>query len=141
MKFSYSGEAADIIANELMNTLPALPPETILIHVPTITSHVRQRGFDHTKRIARELSVLGGLEHQNVLGRLGQHRQVGASRQHRLNKVKDSFWVRRSYLVEGKQVLLIDDVFTTGATVDAAARVLKQAGATRIDAVVFARAK
>lgn len=141
MKFSYSGAAADLIATELMNTLPALRPGTLVVHVPTITNHVRTRGFDHARRIARELSRRSGLSHVPVLARLGQHRQVGSKRRERLGSMDGAFHPRAEYLVKDAHVLLVDDVLTTGATLEAAAKALKAAGAKTVDAVVFARAK
>lgn len=140
MKFSYSGEAADLIAEEMMNTLPSLPADTLVVHIPTITSHVRSRGFDHARRIAKALASGAGLEHATALARLGQHRQVGSDRSTRLMGVADSFRVNER-LLEGCPVLLVDDVLTTGATIEAAARMLKQAGAKSVNAVIFARAR
>ncbi len=141
MKFLYAGEAADIIGDELAAILPALPPETVIVPVPTITSHVRQRGYDHTRRMTRHIAAQTNLPCHTVLARRGQHRQVGSSRSTRLRKVNDSFRVRQAYLVAGRPVLLIDDVLTTGATAAAAAAALKAAGASRVDVAVFARAK
>lgn len=141
MKFSYSGEAADIIASELLNTLPSLPADTIIVHVPTITNHIRSRGFDHAKRIASGLSRETGLVHVPALARLGQHRQVGSKRRERLANIKDVFRPQHHYLIKNAKILLVDDVLTTGATLEAAANALKKAGAKTIDAVIFARAR
>lgn len=141
MKFSYSGEAADLIAEELVHTLPVLTPDTVVVHVPTITNHVRVRGFDHAARMAREVSRRTGLRHSPALGRIGQHRQVGSKRQQRLTSMDTAFRMKQNYMVRGAPVLLVDDVLTTGATLEAAARVLIAAGASRVDAAVFARAK
>ena len=52
-----------------------------------------------------------------------------------------AFRPRLSYLVRGRPVLLVDDVLTTGATLEAAAKALKAAGAKTIDAAIFSRAK
>ncbi len=141
MKFSYSGEAADLIARELMSTIPALPANTLIVHVPTITSHVRQRGFDHAARIAREFSKLSGYRHVPALTRLGQHRQVGSKRKERLESMDGAFRAKAGFLLQNRPVLLIDDVLTTGATLESAARTLKEAGAKSVDAAVFARAR
>lgn len=141
MKFSYSGEAADIIARELLNTIPSLPEDTLIVPVPTITSHVRQRGLDHTKRIARELSSLSSLRFYPALLRLGQHRQVGSKRSERISKVAGSFRHINTLPVADRPILLVDDVLTTGSTLNEAAETLKLAGAKHISAVVFARAK
>lgn len=141
MKFKYSGEAADLIAQELAGTIPALPPETVIVHVPTITSHVRERGFDHARRIAAGLAKRSELRLVPAMGRTGQLRQVGSSRQVRLKQQIESFRLRAPFLVSGCSVLLVDDVLTTGATIEAAALALRSAGAKSVDAVVFARAK
>lgn len=140
MKFKYSAEAADLIAKELVNTLPALSPEYVVVHVPAATTHVRQRGFDHAARIARGLSRRTALPHLALLSRQGQLRQVGASRRTRLEQMRDVFYIKRPQDLLGARVLLVDDVLTTGATIEAAASVLKEAGARSVDAVVFARA-
>lgn len=141
MKFSYSIGAAGLIAAELVNTLPALPEGTIIVHVPTITSHVRTRGFDHARRIAAELSKATGLPHVPALSRIGQHRQVGSKLHKRLSGMEGVFRTNQEYMIKGAPILLVDDVVTTGATLEAAARLLKSAGAKSVDAVVFARAK
>lgn len=141
MKFSYSVEAADLIAAELANTIPALHPDTLIIHVPTITNHVRTRGFDHALRIAKGLSRSSGLRQAPALARLGQHRQVGSRRQDRITKLEGAFRTKNGYFVKNERILLVDDVLTTGATIEAAAKTLKAAGAKTIDAVIFAQAK
>lgn len=141
MKFKYSREAANIIAQEMAVLLPALPPDTVFIHIPTITSHVRQRGMDHAKLIASELSRISGYGHLPALVRVGQHRQVGSLRHERMTGVQDSFRVSSLFSVKNVPVVLVDDVVTTGATIETAAKVLKAAGARSVSAIVFARAR
>jgi predicted amidophosphoribosyltransferase len=74
-----------------------------------------------------------------LLARRGQSRQVGARRMQRTTQLVDAFHPIRPSLIQGAHILLVDDIVTTGASLEAAARVLKQAGAKRIDAVVFAQ--
>lgn len=140
MKFKYSGEAADMIAAEMLNTLPALGPDVLIINVPSISRHIRQRGFDHTLRISRLLSQKTGWLRLPALVRHGHSTQVGASRKQRLTQTSGVFSVRIPGTIKGANILLVDDVLTTGATMEAAAKALKQAGAKTVDAVVFARA-
>ncbi len=141
MKFKYSIEAAELVAAELMHTIPALPPETIVTYVPTATSHARQRGFDHAQVIVRELARRSGYKYLPILHRTGQQRQVGSSRQRRLQQMEKVFRPRQAALIRGAKVLLVDDVLTTGATIEAAAKVLKAAGAKSVDVAIFAQAK
>jgi predicted amidophosphoribosyltransferase len=65
--------------------------------------------------------------------------QTARDRAERRRNVRDAFAVRRPARVAGRRVLLVDDVMTTGATADECARVLRAAGARRIDVLTLAR--
>ncbi len=140
LKFNFAKDAARQIAQEMYKMLPQLGVDTLIIHVPTASSHVRQRGFDQSALIARELSALTGLRHVHGLGRLGQQRQVGATSTIRQQQMKNAFRPLSRGTIKGKQVLLVDDVLTTGSTLEAAALTLRRAGATSVAAVTFAQA-
>jgi ComF family protein len=66
--------------------------------------------------------------------------QTGLGRQQRLKNIKGAFRVKTPEKVIAKKVLLVDDVYTTGATVNECARVLLKAGAERVDVLTVARA-
>ena len=59
----------------------------------------------------------------------------------RRKNLRGAFFIRRPEFVEGKNVLLVDDVFTTGTTVDECARVLKEAGAATVQVFTLARVR
>jgi ComF family protein len=122
---------------ELLQTNPRVG--AIIVPVPTATSRVRQRGYDQAKLLARELSKQTRLPYYNCLARLGQTHQHGLSRRERLAQLETAFRIKRPGLVRDAHIILVDDVVTTGATLEAAAAKLRVAGAARIDAVVFAR--
>ena len=97
------------------------------------------RGYDHAALLARELARHTELTTMPVLRRVGQTRQVGATRSQRLKQLEGAFYVRRPEEIQGKKILLVDDLVTTGATLEAAARCLRLAGARTVSAVVFAQ--
>jgi ComF family protein len=112
---------------------------TLIVPIPTAISRIRQRGYDQTVLLARALSRQGHLLRADVLVRVSRSRQVGANRQKRLAQLRNSFIVSGNELVRKADILLIDDVVTTGATLETAATVLKKAGAKSVSAVVFAQ--
>lgn len=122
----------------LHETLPDLPSSTIVVPVPTIPSHIRQRGYDHTLLVARSVAKQRNLLVSPALQRRTFTKQVGADRALRIRQAQKAFRCTRR-LQEGVPYLLIDDVVTTGATLEYAARTLKKAGATVVWAAALAR--
>lgn len=139
LKFNFTKSAAKTIARELALVLPPLPADTIIVHVPTSTSHIRKRGFDQSALIARELSVLLNFPRTSALARIGQQRQIGSIREIRRQQMKEAFRPV-SETIKGMHILLIDDVLTTGSTLESAALALRRAGANTVSAAVFAQA-
>jgi ComF family protein len=108
--------------------------------VPTATSHVRERGYDQARLLAREISRQGRYTYLDCLSRVGQTRQVGASRERRQRQLRGVFRASVPDRVQNRLILLVDDVATTGSTLEIAAYALKSAGVRNIEALVFARA-
>ena len=138
-KFERARQAADIVAEALGQTLPLLPDKVLVTHIPTANSRVRVRGYDQAELIAQGLCARRGWQYTPLLLRYGSARQLGAKRSQRFAQLENAFVVRNPRLAAGSHILLIDDVLTTGATVEAATRTLKEAGAKTIDAAVFAQ--
>lgn len=145
-KFGHLRAAAPIISDLMIQTLSDFGVlqdirrlNYLIAPVPTATSRLRRRGFGHSELLARTIARQLKLKDSLILGRLGQSRQLGAKRSERLKSPKDNYFVRSSQAVKDCNILLIDDVVTTGATIRAATKVLRRAGARRIDALVFAK--
>lgn len=138
LKFSRAKAAAGLIANLLDEALPYLPADTIVTYVPTATNRVRLRGYDQTRLIAKELARLRRLPCRRLLIRLGQTRQVRSSRAQRATHAADSY-VCTSDVSQVGAVLLVDDIVTTGATLEFAAKALKQRGIKHVYGAVFAQ--
>jgi len=137
-KFKRNRALARPLARLMAAQLPYLKDAPLIVPIPTATERVRQRGYDHTLKLAAEVSALTGWPLAEHLRRKGQSRQVGARRVGRIEQLKGAFRPIRVDLLSGQPVLLIDDVVTTGATMSEAARVLKLAGAKSVSALAVA---
>jgi ComF family protein len=143
LKFERAKAASSIIADSMLELVidkKSDNQEQILVPLPTASSRRRQRGYDHSQLIARRLSSSLGVPYRPALTRLGQARQVGSIKIDRLSQMEDAFRIKFGASVKDKDVLLVDDVLTTGASLEAAASCLLNSGAARVDALVFARA-
>ena len=99
-----------------------------------------ERGFNQAELLAQPMARRFGLKLSANLKRSRYTKsQAGLSELARRDNLKGSFKVRNPGQLAGKRVLLIDDVFTTGATLRAAAGALKSAGAAYVTALTLAR--
>lgn len=115
----------------------------LIIPVPLHPSRERERGFNQAALLARELSRLSKrpYDEHSVVRRVPTRRhRAGMDSRARRESVSNAFAVRHPDSIKGRRVLLIDDVFTTGATVSACAAVLTAAGAESVFVLTIARA-
>lgn len=138
LKFGRARAAARTIA-ELMAQCWDFDAD-LLVHAPTVPARVRARGYDQAKLIAEHLSRRVSDRSASVFVRIGRERQLGKSRHDRLQQAGSFFALPRPDRVAGKRIVLIDDVVTTGATLESAALLCRNAGAERVEAMVFAAA-
>ncbi len=137
LKFERASAAAITIGDAIAQMVP---PDSIQVvtHAPTASLRVRQRGYDQAQLIARQVARRLAVPYAPLLVRQGSQRQLGQSRQVRERQMATAFRTRRAYAIRQADVLLVDDVITTGSTLEAAAAVLCQAGARSVAAAVFA---
>ena len=114
----------------------------ILVPVPLHKKRRRKRGFNQAEVLAREFSRLTGIpvEAGSLRRIVSVPPQTTLRREARRANVRDAFKIRRPGRVEGKVIVLVDDVFTTGSTIGECARMLKKAGAAEVRAVTIAQA-
>jgi ComF family protein len=112
-----------------------------LAPVPLHPLRLWRRRFNQAAMLAREVARATGKPCDvNALIRVkATHSQVGLSRAQRAENVQGAFKVADGARVKGLNVVLVDDVLTSGATANAASRALIRAGAKRVDVLVFAR--
>jgi len=117
--------------------------EAALVPVPLHRWRLWSRGFNQAALIARSLSKeMGGGVLVDTLVRTRRTpplKQMSASRRRRLVEGAFAIDPRRAEAIRGRPVILIDDVWTTGATASACARVLREGGAARVDLLCWAR--
>jgi ComF family protein len=125
---------------------PQLPAGIVpLIPVPLYHAKRRWRGFNQAELIAHAAMRTGSLRgrfnlHTDVLIRKRDTAsQIGLTSHQRRENLRGAFGIKNSELVRSREVLLVDDVFTTGATVSECARVLRRAGAAKVWVATAAR--
>lgn len=109
-----------------------LMPWDALVPVPLYPLRKRERGFNQAEELARTLSKLVKIPVLNVLERIKKtEMQAKLRRSERLRNQMRAYELKSGFDLRGKKLLIIDDVFTTGATVNACAHILKDAGQAR----------
>ena len=111
-----------------------------IVPVPLHAARLRERGFNQAAVLAGLLSARTGVPLWEGLRRTRYTTtQTRLDRQARMDNLRNAFRVRDPSAVEGRHLLLVDDVFTTGSTVDECARVLRLAGAASVRVATVAR--
>ena len=137
-KFERARAAYKPLADMLSEVLPELPSNTVIVPVPTISSHIRERGYDHMLLISRRIARQKGLSLKRLLIRTVN------TKQHQASAAKREAQSRVAFAVKGNidpnvPYLLVDDVVTTGSTIKYAARTLRRAGAKHVWVAIIAR--
>lgn len=119
----------------------SLSENDLVIPVPLHIRRLRERGFNQSLLLARQVSRRRSIPlNFTALQRARQTQpQTQLSGAERRKNVRGAFEVGKTEAVEGKRILLIDDVFTTGATVQECANVLRKAGASEVQVLTLAR--
>lgn len=141
LKYKHLKAVSTPLAQLLAEFLRSQPMKgEMILPVPLHPKRLRERGYNQASLLAKELSEFVGLpvaEDALIRVRDAVPQARARSALERRQNVKDAFACRQ--MLEGKQVLLIDDVCTTGATLDACATALKSAGASSVWGLTVAR--
>lgn len=142
-KYGHMRPLARPLADRMAPFLEELGPIDLMTPVPLHRLRRWRRGFNQSDLLAQELSRLTGIPwRRDVLRRVRATRpQFGLSHRQRRMNVQGAFAVRRPEAIEGRKILLIDDIMTTGATIEACASVLRAGGVDSVAALTIARAK
>jgi ComF family protein len=128
---------ADTAASLVAERLPH-PGDVVLAFVPPDGNRRLRRGYHPAERLALALGDRWSLPCEPLLARSGRsRRQRGLSLPERRGNVRGAF---RAEAASGARIVLVDDVYTSGATASAAASALRAAGARQVEVVTFARA-
>lgn len=113
----------------------------IIIPVPIHKKRKNEREYNQSSLIARELAYnLELIYIENVLyKKINNMRQSSLKQSERINNVKNVYFLKNRELIENKQVILFDDIFTTGSTANECAKLLKQNGAKKILVLTLAK--
>ncbi len=140
LRYTHVRLLGNLVEQAVRDARLRLPASTILAAVPSSAPSIRRRGFNPAAELARQLAGALSLPLRSGLLQRGPQgdKQAALPRSERIRNVVGLYHCTQA--LQGRTVLVVDDVLTTGATVDAVARSLKAAGAERVLGVVAARA-
>jgi ComF family protein len=150
LKYERVRPAANVLGRMLSEIIDDLEPAfgeapVLVVPVPLHASKKRERGFNQSELMARAAvrqSSIGNrleLDPDLLERRRITHSQIGLSRHQRRENIRGAFVVAKPDEVAGREVLLIDDVFTTGTVVSECARILRLAAASKVFVATTAR--
>ncbi len=156
LKFNGVLPASAVLGSLLAQAITALEPSfapaglfdqssIALIPVPLFKARRRERGFNQSELVARQaLKAYPGRDRMQLIPELlvrtrDTHSQIGLTSHQRRENLRGAFAVSRPGAIKGRDVILVDDVYTTGTTATECARVLRRAGASNVWVATVAR--
>lgn len=147
LKYKYWSDLAPTLAQVADERLrapidwfKATYPNAVLVPIPLHRTRHKQRGFNQAERLAQALSELWAIPCPEALIRLKKTKaQARLVNEQRNDNVRNAFGLKTGIDLSGKSVIIVDDVFTTGATLASAAAVCRRAGCQTVWGLVFAR--
>lgn len=141
LKYHDNKNIAPFLAKMLWQHL-TIPPADLISFIPLHQNKLRLRGYNQGQEIALELGRILQIPVKNLLEKKENTKAQAQikNQQERLQRMKGLFQVRAKYknLIKGKRIILIDDVLTTGATLNAVSQTLKEAHAKAIIGLIVA---
>jgi ComF family protein len=146
-RFKYGGvfSLVRIFGDLLQSTLTTLTQDysvDVMVPVPLHIRRLRERGFNQALLLAKELNTRTGIPYaERALKKVKDTSvQIALKKKERKKNLKGAFQVKDHEAIQGKTVVLMDDVYTTGATVNECSRTLLEAGADRVAVLTVSRA-
>jgi ComF family protein len=144
MKYNRRRTLGGVLAEKMRECIEkhiAVPDIDIITPVPLHWKKINDRGFNQAQIFAEHLAqtLHIGCSAGNLIRVRKTRSQFSLKKEQRPDNVHGAFSCRNSAEFQGKKILLIDDIFTTGATANECARILKNAGAARVIALSLAR--
>lgn len=137
--YMYKTFAKIILKNEKMYRI--MQSYDIIGAVPIHKKRKNERGYNQSELIAKEIAKnIEGLKYEKILRKIkNNERQSSLSKEKRSQNVKGVYQIQNSQIIEGKKVILFDDIYTTGNTVQECSKVLKANNAKEIMVLTLAK--
>ncbi len=139
-------EALEVRENTLLAEYRINKAGSVIVNVPRRRIAKRRGGYDQAEKLAALVSQKWGVEHYNILQNRGRGAQKGLDRYSRMASAKSAYRINPGALkngiterLVGRQVILVDDIMTSGATMEVCAALLKSIGASRVIALTVGR--
>ncbi|MCB6183541.1 ComF family protein [Leeia sp. TBRC 13508] len=144
-QYKYDGKSFDakLLVNLMIDRLPDIPlANLIFLPIPLHEKKLRERGYNQSALLAKQLSKRSGARYQEgwIVKTESTPSQQGLDRRARLKNLAEAFFLPSPDDIRHQHIMLIDDVMTTGATLETVAKLLKRAGAASVHGWVIAKA-